>query len=104
MARLAAQRHTQRRNQYRASTGYADVRRRRAMKKGATSHHTQAEWLALVEFFGGVCLRCLSADRSLQRDHVTPLSRGGDDGIDNLQPLCGPCNNGKGTKEIDYRT
>jgi 5-methylcytosine-specific restriction endonuclease McrA len=67
----------------------------RAGRKVAT--HTRAEWLALVERFEGRCAGCGASER-LTRDHVVPLSRGGDDGIANIQPLCLSCNSRKGAR------
>ncbi|WP_396653194.1 HNH endonuclease [Microbacterium sp. BE35] len=31
----------------------------------------------------------------LQAEHVTPLSRGGDNGLNNILPSCAPCNSDK---------
>jgi len=63
------------------------------------------EWQDLVKQTGGVCLCCgLSENvKALTIDHVVPLYHGGSNDIDNLQPLCRPCNSSKGTKIIDYR-
>ncbi len=37
-------------------------------------------------------------------DHVHPKSRGGTRDLENLLPVCTPCNSGKGTKSLeDYR-
>lgn len=53
--------------------------------------------------YGEKCLRCGATDRTLTRDHVVPLALGGADTIDNIQPLCGPCNRWKDARVIDFR-
>lgn len=79
--------------------------RRRALKAGADGSHTCAEFRALCGLSGWVCLCCETSheESPLTVDHVVPLSEGGSDSISNLQPLCGYCNDSKGTKTIDYR-
>ena len=77
--------------------------RRRGLLYGAEGSHTFEEWLSLVKATGYVCLRCLRSDVKLTQDHIVPLSKGGSDYIDNIQPLCGPCNSSKGDRIIDYR-
>jgi len=81
----------------------ATAARRRALAFGYEGEHfTAEEWLALVEFYGGKCLRCGSRE-SITVDHVIPLSLGGSNCIDNLQPLCEGCNLDKGQDTTDYR-
>lgn len=68
---------------------------------------TAYEWRTLCEWFGNVCLCCGEA-LPLTVDHVIPVSKGGMNTIDNLQPLCGVitgngCNQKKYTSHIDYR-
>lgn len=75
---------------------------RRARIAGAGGTYTSQEWNALCEYFHNKCLCCGSND-PLTADHVVPLSSGGSNTIDNLQPLCFSCNCKKGTKTIDYR-
>jgi hypothetical protein len=43
------------------------------------------------------CVKCGRSGRGikLEVDHVTPVSRGGTDALDNLQTLCFDCNRGK---------
>ena len=52
--------------------------------------------------------KCLACGKSfpfenLTRDHIIPLIKGGSNYIDNIQPLCGPCNFSKKTRTVDYR-
>lgn len=70
----------------------------------ALGRHTNQEWLALCLEYGG-CARCgePSPAPELTRDHVVPISLGGSDGIDNIQPLCRFCNSVKGATVADYR-
>jgi hypothetical protein len=49
----------------------------------------------------GRCRACGIGDRdALQCDHILPESKGGTDRLDNLQALCGVCNNRKGNTDI----
>src|SRR3990167_9758704 len=76
--------------------------RRRAQKAGNGGSFTAAEWIDLCDQFGGRCLACGATDRTLTVDHVVPVSKGGSNSIENLQPLCQSCNAHKGTKTVDY--
>ena len=42
----------------------------------------------------GRCVRCAAED-DLQFDHVIPVARGGGNGVENIQILCGACNRQK---------
>jgi 5-methylcytosine-specific restriction endonuclease McrA len=75
---------------------------RRARKK-AGGRFTPAEFKALCEQYEGKCLACGCTPEKLSPDHVIPLSKGGMNTIDNIQPLCLICNIRKGAKTIDYR-
>lgn len=78
---------------------------RRARIRGLSAHYTQAEWRALCAKYDHRCLCCGRQEPEilLTPDHVRPLSRGGSNSIDNLQPLCLDCNLRKNAREIDYR-
>lgn len=70
--------------------------RRRADAKARAStrllgHHTPVEWANLCAEHAYCCAHCHKF-RSLTRDHIIPLSKGGSDLIDNIQPLCRSCN------------
>lgn len=73
-------------------------RRTRLLDRG---NFTKEEWLALCEKYDFKCINCGAAEQ--HADHVIPLSKGGMNTIDNIQPLCRSCNSRKGTKATDYR-
>jgi len=119
-ARLAQQREYQQRPEVKAR--YRDWKRRwivrnrelkreywrryNARKQGAKGTHSVEEWLTLCKRCDWTCLACGSRhvkDNPLTLDHIVPLSKGGTDDIDNIQPLCRSCNSAKNNKTIDYR-
>ena len=74
---------------------------RRRMRVRSLACYTQAEWLTLLLCTGGVCLGCGSSN-DISVDHIVPLSKGGSNTIDNIQPLCLDCNKRKGTKSENF--
>lgn len=64
---------------------------------------TAAQWESLKAFCGFRCLAC-KRQVNLIADHVIPLARKGRDSIDNIQPLCEPCNHKKCANSTDYRS
>jgi len=81
-----------------------DTRKRRARMLGAEGSFTQKEFESLVDLVENIC-PCCNKEFDLNdftADHIVPISRGGSDYIDNIQPLCLPCNMSKGTKTINY--
>ena len=81
----------------------AYVHRRQARVDGAEGSFTAEEWKELFEEYDNKCLAC-GATENLGPDHVIPLSKGGTNYIDNIQPLCRSCNCSKGVKVVDYRS
>lgn len=77
---------------------------RRAMKYNNGGKFTAREWLDLLDSYKHTCVRCKCTNCALEADHIKPLSKGGSNSIDNIQPLCAKCNNWKAVQEIDYRT
>lgn len=73
--------------------------RRRSMRNGAIKI---GDWRALCARYNHKCLAC-GLEKPLTIDHVIPLSKGGSNTIDNVQPLCASCNSIKGTNSTDYR-
>lgn len=80
----------------------ASEHKREARKRGDPDAFTSEQWKALCTKYGNVCLACGSTG-PLSVDHVVPLSQGGSNGIDNIQPLYMPCNSRKYIQTIDYR-
>ena len=78
---------------------------RLAHKKDIGGSVTPAQWEELKAYYDYTCLCCgrREPDIALTMDHVIPIAKGGINTIENIQPLCGPCNSSKGTKIIDYR-
>lgn len=74
----------------------------RAARLGSNGDITVEEWLALCERFDNRCVAC-GIQKPLTVDHIIPLSMGGANTIDNIQPLCRSCNSSKHTKSTDYR-
>lgn len=71
-----------------------------ARKKKALGTHTLIEWEELKLRHNYTCLHCLKKqpDIVLTQDHIIPLSKGGTDFINNIQPLCLSCNSRKGNR------
>jgi len=65
-------------------------------------HVTKEIKNSIISRDNNTCLKCGST-KNLNVDHITPLSRGGDNGYDNLQTLCSSCNSKKGMGIADYR-
>lgn len=76
---------------------------RRAREKYANGNFSETEWIALLEKYDYTCLSCGKQNTFLTADHIVPLSKGGSNSINNIQPLCKSCNSSKFTKTIDYR-
>lgn len=69
---------------------------RRRSREG-TGMITLPEWREKLDEFDGRCAYCGSCEQ-IQKDHIIPLSRGGEHAISNIQPLCRTCNLRKGSK------
>lgn len=66
-------------------------------RKKALGSHTLQEWLDLCKKHNNKCAYC-KKDCKLTEDHIIPLSKGGSNNIENIQPLCVSCNSKKGNK------
>ena len=71
--------------------------RRYAREKDAEGSHTLKDWEDLKNSFNNCCALCDSSEK-VTKDHIIPLSKGGSDYIENIQPLCRSCNSKKSNK------
>lgn len=78
--------------------------KRRALWLNAGGSHTFEEWETLRAQYNWTCPSCKKQEPRiiLTEDHIIPLSRGGSNNIENIQPLCRSCNCKKHTKIIKY--
>lgn len=84
---------------YRQNKKLRYVQPRRKLEGG----YTQEQWEKLCSFFDG-CPKCGKKDVKLTADHIIPVTLGGTNTIDNIQPLCLSCNVKKSNLYIvDYR-
>lgn len=102
-AELHRERNKQWRKKNREKTNEIN-RRGYLQRRNVPGKHTVEEWQALKEHhaFRCVCCRRQEPKITLTRDHIKPITLGGSDDIDNIQPLCGDCNSKKWAREIKY--
>jgi len=83
-------------------TVHSQLRRCRIAK--AQGSFTVRQWNALKKKCDYTCLCCRRQEPEIKltADHIIPLSKGGNNTIQNIQPLCGSCNSKKGIKVIDF--
>lgn len=87
----------------RANPDKVSVQKQNRRTREAGNVISNKEWEEVLEKYGNRCLCCGRSDVRITMDHVLPLSKGGTNTIDNVQPLCFSCNSRKSVKHIDYR-
>lgn len=70
------------------------IRRHRMDAAKAKATHTTKEWNELRLNHNFSCAKCgkQEPEIKLTKDHIVPISKGGNDSILNIQPLCQRCN------------
>jgi len=81
----------------------SDILRRKRMKQQG-GIHSISEWETLKAQYNWTCPCCKKDETTIKltRDHIIPISKGGTDNIENIQPLCRPCNTRKYMSIIKY--
>lgn len=81
------------------------TRKREQVHKRGDGWITTREWMDLKRRWDYTCLCCgkREPEIKLTLDHVVPISKGGENEIENIQPLCKRCNIKKHVKNTDYR-
>ena len=89
-------------NYHYEDNGRRDRRKLRLRQNGG--FHTKGEWETLKAQVNWTCLACLKREPEIKltKDHIISAYNGGTDNIENIQPLCLPCNVRKHTKNTRY--
>ncbi len=76
---------------------------RHSRRLGISGYHTENQWLAKITYYGWRCVYCKEQldNKTVTKDHVIPLSKGGTDWPANLAPTCLTCNIKKGAKSVE---
>lgn len=76
--------------------------RRRALRAGAAHvTYTLEQLLSKLDEFGFGCSYCGRAGLNIGIDHFTPITKGGQDRIENILPACGSCNSKKHNSDCE---
>jgi 5-methylcytosine-specific restriction endonuclease McrA len=73
-------------------------RRRARLRDGRSVGVSSENFREMCEASGWRCWYCLVFSKVLQREHIVPISRGGQDELFNVVPACASCNARKGSK------
>jgi 5-methylcytosine-specific restriction endonuclease McrA len=72
----------------------------RKAKNRTLGSHTRWQWISKLKAMNFACYWCgvIMKRHEATKEHLTPISRGGTDGIENIVPSCWPCNRQKNVK------
>lgn len=92
---------------YGKETAYYKLRdaNRAAARYGQSHTITKEDWSAALSAFGHRCAYCGQIGK-LTIDHITPLSKGGQNHLNNIVPSCDFCNKSKHNRPLSvwYRS
>lgn len=73
-------------------------------RRNADGKHSYQEWENLKAQYNWICPACKKREPEIKltSDHIVPLTKGGSNNIENIQPLCKLCNSRKNNKTIKY--
>ena len=77
-----------------------DQRRQARMYGNVTESY---DFKAICDHYNNCCVKCGDSGIKLTIDHIKPVSKGGPDIAENIQPLCRKCNSSKGVRNVDHR-
>ena len=83
---------------------YFNNKQRYLRERNVIGMHTLQEWEDLKVKCNNQCMCCKKKEPEIKltEDHIQPLIKDGQNGIENIQPLCQVCNSSKGVKIINY--
>jgi len=84
-----------------AMKSHSAVRQERLQTSRRKGKHTEEQWQNLKKLKNYSCVICGKTEPNitLTKDHIKPIFLGGSDLINNIQPLCQPCNSAKGIEK-----
>jgi endogenous inhibitor of DNA gyrase (YacG/DUF329 family) len=92
--KAAARRHRRKNPEARTRLYLRGIKKR--MRGGKIFRFTDMDWQRVVNRFKHCCAYCGErVEGTLHKEHVIPLSRGGDHGVGNIVPACSACNHSK---------
>lgn len=73
-------------------------------RRSADGKHSFQDWETLKAQHDWTCLCCKKREPEIKltADHIVPLTKGGSNNIENIQPLCQSCNSRKNQRTVRY--